>query len=87
MDQVVWIPIKWLRHVDFVLLVLGYTCSTKAFIEMFRHEQCLITDVPHPRLLPRTVVEVTLVDRAAVGEAMCLVERAHHGTHNVQLAV
>ena len=54
---------------------------------MFRHEQCLITDVPHPGPLQRTVVEVTLVDRAAVGEALCLVERAHHGTHNVQLTV
>ena len=85
MDQVVCIPpIQWLRHVDFVLLVPGYTCSTEAFIEMFRHEQCLITDVPHPGPLRRTVVEVALVDRAAVGEALCVVERAHHGTHNVQ---
>ena len=49
---------------------------------MFRHEQCLITDVPHPGPLQRTVVEVALVDRVAVGEALCLVERAHHGTHN-----
>ena len=87
MDQVIWIPIQWLRHVDFVLLVLGYTCSTKTFIEMFRHEQCLIIDVPHPGPLRRTVVEVALIDRAAVGEALCLVERAHHGTHNVQLTV
>ena len=87
MDQVVWIPVQWLRYVDFVLLVLGYTCSTEAFIEMFRHEQCLITDVPHPGPLQRTVVEVALVDRAAVGETLCLVERAHHGTHNVQLTV
>ena len=87
MDQVVWISIQWLRHVDFVLLVLGYTYSTEAFIEMFRHKQCLITDVPHPGSLRHTVVEVALVDRAAVGEALCLVERAHHGTHNVQLTV
>ena len=87
MDQVVWIPIQWLRHVDFVLLVLGYTCSNEAFIEMFRHEQCLITYVPHPGPLRRTVVEVALVDRAVVGEALCLVERAHHGTHNVHLTV
>ena len=83
MDQVVWILIQWLRHVDFVLLVLGYTCSTEAFIEMFRHDQCLITDVPHPVPLRRTVMDVALVDRAVVGEALCLVERAHHGTHNV----
>ena len=54
---------------------------------MFKHEQCLITDVPHPGPLRRTVVEVALVDRAVVGEALCLVERAHHGTHNVQLTV
>ena len=87
MDQVVWIPVQWLRHVDFVLLVLGYTCSTEAFIEMFRHEQCLITDVPHPGPLRRTVLEVALVDRAVVGEALCLVERAHHDTHNEQLTV
>ena len=87
MDQVVWIPIQWLRHVDFVLLVLGYTCSTEAFIEMFRHEQCLITDVPHLGPLQRTIVEVAIIDHAAVGEALCLMERAHHGTHNVQLTV
>ena len=87
MDEVVWIPIQWLRHVDFVLLVFGYICSTEAFIDMFRHEQCLINDVPHPGPLRRTVVVVALVDRAAVGEALCLVERAHHGTHNVQLTV
>ena len=68
MDQVVWILIQWLRHIDFVLLVLGYTYSTEAFIEMFRHEQYLITDVPHLGPLRRTVVEVALVDRAAVGE-------------------
>ena len=87
MGQFEWIPIQRLREVDGVLPVLGYTCSTEAFIEMFRHEQCLITDVPHPGPLRRTVVEVALVDRAAVGEALCLVERAHHGTHNVQLTV
>ena len=87
MDQVVWIPIQWLRHIDFILLVLGYTCSTEVFIEMFRHEQCLNIDVPHPGSLRRMVVEVALVDRAAVGEALCLVECAHHGTHNVQLTV
>ena len=54
---------------------------------MFRHEQCLITDAPHSGPLRCTVVEVSLVDRADVGEALCLVERAHHGTHNVQLTV
>ena len=87
MDQVIWIPIQWLRHVDFVLLVLGYTCSTEVFIKIFIHEQCLITDVPHPGPLRRTVVEVVLVDRATVGEALYLVEHAHHGTDNVQLTV
>ena len=69
MDQIIWIPIQWLKHVGFILLVLGYTCSTETFIEMFRHEQCLITDVPHPRSLRRTIVEVALVDHAAIGEA------------------
>ena len=71
----------------FYSLILGYTCSTEAFIKIFRHEQCLITDVPHPGPLRHTVVEVALVDRDAVGEALCLVECAHHGTHNVQLTV
>ena len=32
-------------------------------------------------------MDVALIDRAAVGEALCLVEHAHHGTHNVQLTV